>query len=329
MIAPSADRIFSISDEESFLETARQIFGYQSENNAVMNSFIRGLGRKIPSDAGPEDFIYLPVAMFRTHVVLTGRAEPELVFSSSGTTGSSTSKHYVSDPSVYRRSFTRSFRIFYGEPSDYVFFALLPSYTDREGSSLIYMVNQLIGESGSVSGGFFHGRTEEMLEKVSLAKHSGKKVMIIGVSFALLDLAETYSPDLSGVTVVETGGMKGRRKEITRMELHERLCRGLNVAAINSEYGMTELLSQAWSTGAGRFFTPPWMRIVLRDPHDPLKLFCEPERTGVINVIDLANINSCSFIATDDLGKINNDGSFEVIGRLDNSDIRGCNLLVT
>jgi len=329
MILPRYDRIFGINDERSFIDEADSIFRYQSENNAVLKNFIDKLGRKPSGPAWFDKLVFLPVSMFRYHRVLSGNNEPVMVFSSSGTTGTATSKHYVTDLSVYNESFSRSFTMNYGDPSDYVILALLPSYLEREGSSLVYMTDKLISSGRNSESGFYRDDIPGMLAALTKARERGKKILLIGVSFALLDLAENYAPDLSGVTVMETGGMKGRRKEITRDEMHKQLCASFNAGSIHSEYGMTELLSQAWSEKEGRFFTPPWMRIVLRDIHDPLSLFVEPGRTGAINIVDLANINSCSFIATDDIGKINADGSFEVLGRLDYSDIRGCNLLIS
>jgi hypothetical protein len=228
---------------------------------------------------------------------------------------------------LYERSFNGSFSLFYGDPEDYLIAALLPSYTEREGSSLVYMAEKLIKASRHPRSGFYRDNIPDLIEKINIAKKENKKILLLGVSFALLDLAEQYSPDLSGVTVMETGGMKGRRKEITRQELHSILKEKFNVPAIHSEYGMTELISQAYSKGDGIFYCPPWMKVVIRDPQDPLTSFTETGKTGGINIIDLANINSCSFIATGDLGKINEDGGFEVLGRFDNSDIRGCNLL--
>jgi phenylacetate-coenzyme A ligase PaaK-like adenylate-forming protein len=250
------------------------------------------------------------------------------VFESSGTTGSATSRHYVSDLTVYEMSFQTGFRYFYGEPSDFFFAAMLPSYTERENSSLVYMMNSLIRKSKYRGSGFYNNDPIKLIKTLERVKQDGQKGILLGVSFALLDLAEKYSNDLSGLTVIETGGMKGRRKEITREELHSTLKAGFNIDTIHSEYGMTELLSQAWSKGEGIYYCPPWMKIFIRDPLDPLTLLEEPGRTGGINIIDLANIDSCSFLAANDIGKMHDDGGFEVLGRLDNSDVRGCNLLL-
>ena len=251
-----------------------------------------------------------------------------MIFKSSGTTGVIAGKHFVNDLSLYEESFLKSFRLFYGEPQEFLIAALLPSYTEREGSSLVYMADNLIRISQNLYSGFFKSNIEDLIHAIKKSKADNLKILLIGVSFALLDLAENQSPDLSGVIVMETGGMKGRRKELTRAELHSILKEKLNVLSIHSEYGMTELLSQAYSKGDGIFYCPPWMKVMIRDPQDPFTLYSEPGRTGGINIIDLANINSCSFIATSDLGKLHKDGGFEVLGRFDNSDIRGCNLLV-
>jgi hypothetical protein len=259
--------------------------------------------------------------------VLTENLSSEIIFESSRTTGTSPGRHFVHDLKVYETSFLNTFRLFYGDPAEYLIAALLPSYSERMNSSLIYMADNLISKSRDNESGFYNNKGGELVRTLQNQKHSGKKILLLGVSFALLDLAEAYSPDLSGIIVMETGGMKGRRKEVTREELHETLKEKFNVQVIHSEYGMTELLSQAYSKGNGIFNCPPWMRIMLRDPHDPLSIINEPGKTGGINVVDLANLYSCSFIATNDLGKLHNDGSFEVLGRFDNSDIRGCNLM--
>jgi hypothetical protein len=228
---------------------------------------------------------------------------------------------------LYEESFFNAFRLFYGDPEEYVIAALLPSYVERSGSSLVFMTEKLIRASNNQLSGFYKGNTKELITALDSGRKEGRKVLLLGVSFALLDLAEEFSPDLSGITVMETGGMKGRRKEITRQELHKILKKKFNVADIHSEYGMTELMSQAYSAGDGLFYCPPWMKILIRDPHDPLSTYYETGKTGGINIIDLANINSCSFIATGDLGRLHENGGFEVLGRFDNSDIRGCNLL--
>jgi phenylacetate-coenzyme A ligase PaaK-like adenylate-forming protein len=321
-------RIFNVSDQESFHDAAMKIFEYQADTNKVYSDFLQGLKILKGDVTKIEEIPFLPVELFKNHIIISGKQSPERIFESSGTTGSSVSRHHVADIGIYEESYSRAFRLFYGEPSDYIIAALLPSYTERENSSLVYMMNGLIKQSGNSSGGFFINNTDELLHRIKKWKSEKQKIMVVGVSFALLDLAEEISPDLSGVIVMETGGMKGRRKEITRAELHSVLKEKLNITNVHSEYGMTELLSQAYSKGNGLFQSPPWMKILIRDHQDPLSIIEEPYKTGGINIIDLANINSCSFISTGDLGRKHKDGSFEVLGRFDNSDIRGCNLLI-
>lgn len=321
-------RIFNIKTAGEFDEVALEVFRYQVAGNSLYREYITALGSDPVSVRYPSEIPFLPVTFFKDHKVLTLMKMPEAVFESSGTTGMATSKHFVGDLSVYEESFTRGFTHFYGDPSGYIFAALLPSYSERENSSLIYMMNSLIKKSKYPDSGFYNNDWEKLIKNLEKAKDSGRKAILVGVSFALLDLVEKYSPDLSGIIVVETGGMKGRRKEITRQELHTILKTRFNVETIHSEYGMTELLSQAWSQGDGLYYCPPWMKALIRDPQDPLTIFDKPGRTGGINIIDLANINSCSFLAVNDLGKLHEDGGFEVLGRFDNSDIRGCNLLV-
>lgn len=320
--------IFRITSLTDFEKYALELFNCQAVENPVYHKFIMELPadrKKIISSA---DIPFIPIEFFRKHKVITGHSFPKLIFESSGTTGSSVSRHYVADPELYEQSFMRSFRIFYGEPSDYMIAALLPSYTERKHSSLVYMVENLIDKSSFRLSGFYKDNITELLKNIKTGKSEKRKIILIGVSFALIDLAEKYSPDLSGVIVMETGGMKGRRKEMTRTELHAVLKRSFNLESVHSEYGMTELLSQAWSKGEGIYYCPPWMKIFIRDPQDPMTVISEAGVTGGINIIDLANMHSCSFIATGDLGRLNKDGSFEVLGRIDNSDIRGCNLLI-
>jgi phenylacetate-coenzyme A ligase PaaK-like adenylate-forming protein len=324
----TADRVFNINSQDEFRETALEIFRYQAEYNKVYCDFIRHLQIDPESIKLPEEIPFLPIEFFKSHKILTGTTDPIKVFESSGTTGLSTSRHYITDPEIYERSYLSSFRLFFGEPSDYLFAALLPSYVERGNSSLVYMMEGLMKGSRNQFNGFYLNNYEQMLKHIKQAKKKGEKIILLGVSFALLDIAEKYSPDLSGVIVIETGGMKGRRKELTREELHSVLKKGFNLDRIHSEYGMTELLSQSYSKGEGLFFSPPWEKILIRDTHDPLSIISETGITGGINVIDLANINSCSFIATGDLGKVHENGSFEVMGRFDSSDIRGCNLLI-
>lgn len=328
MTGSLAKEIFTVKDSEGFDHLAELVFRYQAEHNMVYNSYIKALNQPLPGIREKGKFPFLPVGFFRNHKVITGDIPPESVFESSGTTGSVPSRHYVTDLNLYRESFLRAFRLFYGEPSEYLISALLPSYYERANSSLIFMVNELIRLSGNNKSGFYINRDEELIKVLQSEVQAGGKCILIGVSFALLGLAEKHNPDLAGVLVIETGGMKGRREEITREELHNLLSQGLNTGTIHSEYGMTELLSQAYSDGRGIFRCPPWMKVSLRDPLDPLSLVTEPGATGVINITDLANLNSCSFLATDDIGKMHDDGSFEVLGRTDNSEMRGCNLMI-
>lgn len=327
MIPGDKGRIFGISSPEEFTALALEVFRYQASANSVYSEFISCLGIDPLKISDLAEIPFLPVGMFRNHRVISGNREAELCFESSGTTGQAVSRHYVCDKGIYEESFIRGFRYFYGEPSDYLITALLPSYTERKNSSLVYMMNGLMQMSNDRRSGFYRDNTPELLACLAEAGAEGRPSVLVGVSFALLDLAAEREPDLSGTIVIETGGMKGRRREITRRELHEILTGRFNLLTVHSEYGMTELLSQAWSKGDGIFNTPPWMKIMIRDPHDPLTIIKEPGRTGGINIIDLANINSCAFLATGDLGRVYGDGSFEVSGRFDESDIRGCNLL--
>jgi hypothetical protein len=322
------ERIFNIKSQVDFKKCTLEVFHYQQNKNLIYREFINSLGKN-PREVDTIDHIpFLPVEFFRNHQVISGNNRFEKIFESSGTTGTDPGRHFIKDLSLYEESFLKAFRLFYGSPEEYVIAALLPSYTEREGSSLVYMVDKLIKKSQHPLSGFYKDNTEDLILALMKAKEGRMKTLLIGVSFALLDLAETQSPGLSGVVVMETGGMKGRRKELTRLELHAILKEKLNISTIHSEYGMTELLSQAYSRGDGIFYSPPWMKVVIRDPQDPLTIYTGPGPTGGINIIDLANINSCSFIATSDLGKLHGDGGFEVLGRFDNSDIRGCNLLV-
>jgi phenylacetate-coenzyme A ligase PaaK-like adenylate-forming protein len=321
-------RIFNIKNQSDFRETALKIFSYQFNNNTVYHDFIISLGKNPSEIRNPDDIPFLPVEFFRNHRIVTGNLPVEMIFESSGTTGFTPGKHFINELSLYEESFLKSFRLFYGKPEKFLIAALLPSYTERKASSLVYMADYLIRRSKYPESGFYKDNFEELIPVLKKARERKERILLLGVSFALMDLAEKRSPDLSGVIVMETGGMKGRRKELTRYELHAILKEKLNVSSIHSEYGMTEILSQAYSKEQGMFYCPPWMKIVIRDPLDPLTIINEPGQTGGINIVDLANINSCSFISTSDLGKVYNDGGFEVIGRFDNSDIRGCNLLV-
>ena len=321
------NQIFNIKTEKEFSALAVEVFKHQFLNNSIYNKFCSHLN----IDPAQVDNIYkipfLPIEFFKTQEIKTGEFDAEQVFLSSGTTGTSQSKHFVKDLSLYERSYIEAFKQFYGDIENYCVLGLLPSYLEREGSSLIYMVDDLIVKSKNSESGFFLNNHEDLLNILSENIKNNQKTMLFGVSFALLDLAESYQIDLSDVVIMETGGMKGRRKELTREELHKIYKKSFNVSKIHSEYGMTELLSQAYSKGDGEFETPSWMKIIIRDINDPFH-YLEANKTGGINVIDLANINSCSFIATQDLGKQREKG-FEVLGRFDNSDLRGCNLLIS
>ncbi|WP_418638057.1 acyl transferase [Winogradskyella sp.] len=322
----SKDDIFKITSRAEFDSLALDVFKFQFEHNKVYRSFC-DLLYKHPSDVKcTSDIPFLPIQFFKSHDVLSTVQPIEKTFSSSGTTGSITSKHLVTDVKLYEDSYTKAFKHFYGAIEDYVVLALLPSYLEREGSSLIYMVNDLIDKSKQTESGFYLNNIEELAHTLKALETKKQKTLLIGVSFALLDLVEQFQLNLNHTTIMETGGMKGRRKEIIRQELHQILQTGFGVEQIHSEYGMTELLSQAYSKGNGIFECPPWMKILTRDTEDALTIQ-RPNKTGGINVIDLANINSCSFIATQDLGKVYDNGHFEIIGRFDNSDIRGCNLM--
>jgi len=328
MSASFRDQIFRISNEQEFERAALEIFRLQARENSVYRQYISLLGVTTEDVTSVGRIPFLPIEFFKNHMIITGNNEPVKIFESSGTTGSETSRHYITDLQVYEESFLSSFRIFYGDPADYFFAALLPSYIERGNSSLVYMADVLIKKSREEGSSFFLDDTDRLLTALKNIQSGRRKGMLIGVSFALLELAEKYSPDLSEITVVETGGMKGRRRERTREELHAVLKAKLNIESVHSEYGMTELLSQAWSKGEGIFFTPPWMRIMLREINDPLSVFVDSGITGGINIIDLANYNSCSFISTGDLGRLHPGGGFEVLGRFGNSDLRGCNLLI-
>lgn len=323
-----SESIFSIKDHDDFNDRAFEIFRLQNAGNKIYREFVRSLRVDASIVKSVFDIPFLPVEFFKNHKVITGCRPPVKIFESSGTTGAVSGKHYVADTGLYERSFLEAFKLFFGEPDKYMIAALLPSYTERGNSSLVYMMDNLIKRSSFPGSGFYKDDIRVMLNAFGDSRRQGRRILLMGVSFALLDLAEKYSPDLHDVIIVETGGMKGRRKEITREELHTVLKKAFNVSVIHSEYGMTELLSQAYSKGEGIFRTPPWMKILIRDPLDPLTIIKEPGVTGGINIIDLANIHSCSFISTGDMGKLHEDGSFEVLGRLDNSDVRGCNLMI-
>lgn len=323
--------IFTISSQKQFEKIALKVFRYQYENNLVYKEFCDFMKTDVQKVKSLEQIPFLPIQFFKSHKVVSSNPETsELIqqtFTSSGTSGMLTSKHFVTDISLYEESYRKGFSQFYGNIEDYVVLALLPSYLEREGSSLIYMAEDLIKMTNNPESGFYLHNHEELIEKLIRLDNSGQNVILIGVTYALLDLIEKHPFRLQNTIIMETGGMKGKRKEMIREELHEQLCEGFGVTAIHSEYGMTELLSQAYSLGNGVFECPSWMQILVRDTEDALN-YVSDGKTGGINVIDLANINSCAFIATQDLGKKNPNNSFEVLGRFDNSDIRGCNLMV-
>lgn len=318
---------FKILTKQEFEKTALEIFRFQATNNLVYKKFIELLNISVCSVNSIKEIPFLPIQFFKSHKVVSTNNPIEQLFLSSGTTGTIQSKHYVTDVSIYEKSYRNAFEYFYGDIKDYTVLALLPSYLERDGSSLIYMVDDLIKKSNKPKSGFYLNNFDELSKNLKELEKKGEKTLLIGVSFALLDLVENHKFNLKNTIIMETGGMKGRRKELIREELHQILCNGFGVKKIHSEFGMTELLSQAYSNGNGLFKCPPWMKIITRDTEDPLTILPE-EKSGGINIIDLANINSCSFIATQDLGKIHKNGTFEVLGRFDNSDIRGCNLLI-
>lgn len=319
--------IFNIESQEQFTEIALKVFKHQFKNNKVYRSFC-DLLYKHPSDISKiVDIPFLPIQFFKSRKVLSSLNQIDETFTSSGTTGYITSKHFVTNINVYKESYLKGFAHFYGNIEDYVVLALLPNYLERKGSSLVFMVNDLIKKTKNSESGFYLNNLDDLAQKLINLDKKNQKVLLIGVSFALLDLVEKQQFNLKSTIVMETGGMKGRRKELIRDELHQILQNGFGVKEIHSEYGMTELLSQGYSNGNGIFETPPWMQILTRDTEDALTINSK-EKNGGINVIDLANYNSCSFIATQDLGKVNQNGTFEIIGRFDNSDIRGCNLMV-
>ena len=328
-IIPS-NNLLSVTPQ-NFEETALAVFNFQYLQNPVYNQFCKALHIEPAKINTLNKIPFLPIAFFKTHVVTTTQFEAAALFESSGTTQTINSKHLIKDIALYEQSFSAAFRLFYGNPKDWCIIALLPSYLERKNSSLVMMADKLIEESGHLKSGFYLNELEKLHGTLLQLEKQQQKTLLIGVTFALLDFAEKYPTPLQHTTIMETGGMKGRREELTRPEVHEILCTNFKLNKIHSEYGMTELLSQAYSKGDGIFNCPPWMKIVLREEDDPLSVQLSNNSktiSGAINVIDLANVYSCSFLATEDVGKVYEDGSFEVWGRLDNSDIRGCSLLV-
>jgi len=319
------EKVFTINNEKDFAIIALEVYQFQFENNLLYQDYCNAVGKAPQSVREITDIPFLPISFFKTHRVETTAFDPELVFNSSGTTGSVTSCHFVKDASLYMRSFTAGFRQFYGDIKEYCIIGLLPSYLERGNSSLVYMVDHLIKASGHPHSGFYLNEFEQLDYTLKKLQSTKQKTILVGVTYALLDFSSCYQQNLQNTILMETGGMKGRGTEMTREELHDQLKKNFGVSEIHSEYGMTEMLSQAYGVD-GKMRYPPWLSILLRDETDPFSIY--KGGSGVINIIDLANLYSSSFIATDDMGMISGDGSFEILGRIDNSDIRGCSLMV-
>lgn len=324
-----AQKIFA-ANEQNFTSLALEVFAFQYNNNTVYKQYCDTLNTDVAKINSIGQIPFLPISFFKTHDITTTAFKPEIIFESSGTTQTGNSHHLIKDIALYEKSFTNTFNIFYGSPEEYCIIALLPSYLERNNSSLIMMADGLIKQSRNPASGFYLNELHQLYLILSALEKQQQKTLLLGVAFALINFAEKYPMPLKYTTVIETGGMKGRREELTRQEVHSILCSSFQLPAIHSEYGMTELLSQAYSTGNGIFNCPSWMRVLIRSEDDPFTIYSSTKNktiNGAINIIDLANIFSCSFIATDDAGKLYADKSFEVLGRLDNSDIRGCSLL--
>ncbi|RYY62211.1 MAG: acyl transferase [Chitinophagaceae bacterium] len=325
------DKIFNVA-EAGFETLALEIFEFQYERNAVYRAFCDALGRNPQTVTSLASIPFLPVGFFKTHVITTTAFQPAVVFESSGTTGMVNSRHLVRDTGIYEESFEKGFERVYGPVKDLVIIGLLPSYLERANSSLVYMVDKLIARSRKPDSGFYLHNTDKLAATLQRLELEKKRSVLIGVTFALLDFAGSFPMPLAHCMIMETGGMKGRRQEMIRAEVQSILQHAFTLSSVHSEYGMTELLSQAYSTGGGRFNCPPWMKVLIREEEDPLSIRLSPPPgaaviSGAVNIIDLANIYSCSFIATDDAAKMYSDGRFEILGRLDNSDLRGCSLL--
>lgn len=321
--------VFSITNEKMFPGIALRVFAFQYIHNPLYRSFCDAV-RRPPSRVGRvEDIPFLPISFFKSHSIMTGSFPPALHFRSSGTTGAAASRHLLKDPHLYEKSFLLCFERFYGPPEDYCILGLLPSYLERGDSSLVYMVQRLQERSGHPLGGFYLHNHARLAQTLRQLEAEGRKTLLIGVTYALLDFAQSHPMPLKSTIVMETGGMKGRGRELVRSEVHTLLSAAFHLPHIHSEYGMTELLSQAYSRGSGLFRSPPWMKALARDETDPFSQGGPSEgfTSGALNIIDLANLYSCSFIATEDSARLYPDGSFEVLGRLDNSDIRGCSLM--
>ncbi len=326
MNVPKYQDIFQLENSKQFEIIALQVFQYQSKSNKVYKEYLDCLGINPTKIETISKIPFLPVEFFKTHRVLCENEDFEIQFTSSGTTGMDFSSHYVKKIDIYQESFIRAFEMFYGAISDYCILALLPSYLERSGSSLVFMADELIRRSGNENSGFYLYNFEALHEKLLRLEKMKQKVLLLGVSFALSDFFENYKMSLKSTIIMETGGMKGRKKEPVRSELHDFIKSASGVRQIHSEYGMTELLSQGYSSGKGQFFCPPWMCIMIRDIYDPFN-FLQENKSGGLNVIDLANLYSCSFLETKDLAVKHPNGSFEILGRFDQSDVRGCNLL--
>jgi phenylacetate-coenzyme A ligase PaaK-like adenylate-forming protein len=313
----------------NFLQKALELFRFQYTHNVIYKRFVDALNCDTTKVNAIDQIPFLPISFFKQFEIMTTAFEPQVIFESSGTTGMVNSRHLVKEVKLYEESFMNAFEQFYGPVEDYCILGLLPSYLERSSSSLVYMVQRMIEISGHPLSGFYLYNFEELFQTLQQLKAKGQKTLLIGVTYALLDFSEAFPIALSKTIIMETGGMKGRKKEMLRTEVHDQLKKAFGVTQIHSEYGMTELLSQAYSSQGGLFHTPPWMKIVLREEDDPLTIITTTKKqvSGAINIIDLANIYSCCFIATDDIGRLHSDGSFEVLGRMDNSDIRGCSLL--
>ncbi len=320
-------KIIEIKTNADFEACAMEVFRYQYATNSIYKLFVDTLKVDVSEIQTSSKIPFLPISFFKSDRVICANQTEEIIFTSSGTTGLERSSHFVAALELYEMSYMSTFKRFYGSPDQYCILALLPSYSEREGSSLLYMVDDLIKKSKNQKSGHFLNADEKLKDTLIALELTQQKTILIGVTYALLDFAERFQLNLKHCLIMETGGMKGKRKELVREELHQILIKSLGVNTIHSEYGMTELLSQAYSKGNGLFYCPPWMRVEAREIDDPLSPALT-QKTGGLNVIDLANLYSCSFISTHDLGKVYPDNSFEVLGRYDNSDIRGCNLLL-
>jgi len=322
-------QLFAIKNEADFLSASLSVFQYQYKHCLIYRKYVDMLGYDVNKIERLEQIPFLPIEFFKTHEVIAEGCVAQLKFRSSGTTSNQTSTHYIADKTLYEESFMKSFEHFVGKADEFAILGLLPSYLERTNSSIVYMVNELIKKSNNKDSGFYLHNLEEFAQKLQELSDKGQRTIVFGVGFALLDVAERYSFKLNDVLVFETGGMKNRKKEITRDELHRKISLGFGIDTVYSEYGMTELLSQAYSMNGKSFLSPSWMKIVLRDMQDPLSILpYTTNKRGGINVVDLANLYSCSFIATQDVGKYCQDGGIEVLGRFDYSEVRGCNLLV-